>query len=277
MSAPTSNDADRRASLPKPSPTPEGRIWLRDLPLPPEVVPEIEKECRRRWFWQRTEYRRDLEKECKLQWYFGGHFVAYLTSPEGHAVVGMDYDSPEDFQQIVNPLTDEERDRLVHGYIFPWNDKNGIVLGLTETGVPKPRTATPPVPVPTALPTPEGRVWLRDLPMPAELVPIIDECCSPDWFWQRAKHRRYLENRFKLEWYFGGHYVEYLITPQGYAVVAVDDLSEGGFHRLRDQLPVEERDQLRGEAVSRWNEPRLSSVYQGLYDHPDPTNSENGR
>ena len=53
MSAPTSTDVDRLASLPKPSPSPEGRIWLRDLPLPPELVPIIEDYCKRFWFWER--------------------------------------------------------------------------------------------------------------------------------------------------------------------------------------------------------------------------------
>jgi hypothetical protein len=40
MNAPTS-DTDRLASLPKPSPSSEGRIWLRDLPLPANTAKDL--------------------------------------------------------------------------------------------------------------------------------------------------------------------------------------------------------------------------------------------
>jgi hypothetical protein len=107
--------------------------------------------------------------------------------------------------------------------------------------------------LPKPSPTPEGRIWLRDLPLPADLVPIIDEWCRERWFWQRARYRRYLEEELKLQWYFGGHYVSYLITPHGYAVLTLDDMSEGATHRLRNQLPAEERDQLRSDLVQKWD------------------------
>src|SRR5260370_31569077 len=119
--------------------------------------------------------------------------------------------------------------------------------------------------MPKPSPTPEGRIWLRDLPVPAEMLPYIEDYCKGCWFWERAKRRRRIEEDLKLQYYFGGHEVYYLATPKGRAVIQVDNVEEGGYHRLRDQLPVEEPDQLRSRPVERWNaEGRLPSSYQGL-------------
>ena len=116
-----------------------------------------------------------------------------------------------------------------------------------------------------SLPKPslENRIWLRDLPTPPELVPVIEEYCRRFWFWERAAQRRSVAERYKLQWYFGGHHVSFLVTPHGYAVLKLDDVSEGSTHRLRVQLPVEERDQLRNWFIEKWNdaEPLLTIRY----------------
>jgi hypothetical protein len=116
--------------------------------------------------------------------------------------------------------------------------------------------------LPKPSPTPEGRIWLRDLPLPAEALPYVEEYCRRFWFWERAAARRRVEEDLKLQYYFGGHDVYYLATPKGLAILHLGLLGEGGFHRLRDQLPVEERDQLRLRPVEKWNsEAPLPSCY----------------
>jgi hypothetical protein len=133
MSTPTSTNADRLASLPKPSLTPEGRVWLHDLPLPPELVPELEYQCQRYWFWQRAKYRRFHEDELKLQWYFGGHLIYYLWAPTGIAVVSVGGPTGEGaFHRFRDQLPVAERDQLRSEYVFPWNDDVSLCPAMWE-------------------------------------------------------------------------------------------------------------------------------------------------
>ncbi len=117
--------------------------------------------------------------------------------------------------------------------------------------------------LPAPSPTPEGRIWLRDLPLPAEAVPHVEEYCRRFWFWERSEARRRVEEDLKLQYYFGGHCVYYLATPKGIMVIQLDDLQEGAYRRLRDALPAEERDQLIMLPVEKWNaEAHLPSIYE---------------
>jgi len=102
-------------------------------------------------------------------------------------------------------------------------------------------------------PSPENRVYLRDLPTPTELVPEIEDYARRHGGWfRRAKERRYAENSLKLRYYFGGHLVAYLRTPDGYAIVALDSLGECMYESLRNVLSTEELAQLHMTVVVPW-------------------------
>jgi hypothetical protein len=119
MSAAESRPIDRAASLPKPSHEPDKRIYLRDLPTPTELGPEIERYVRRYGGWfRRAKCRRWAENHFKFRWYFGGHCVAYLHAPDGIAILMLDYPHEEGIhRKIRNSLPENEREQLRCEYV----------------------------------------------------------------------------------------------------------------------------------------------------------------
>jgi len=83
---------------------------------------------------------------------------------------------------------------------------------------------------PTAIaPVPEGkpqRVRLRDLPTPSE-VRAEAERCFQKYGWGGKKNRRELEERLKLQFYYGGEAVYVLRTPEGPVVIPIEEHYKG--------------------------------------------------
>src|ERR1700712_5421042 len=122
MSTTESHYIDHAAALPKPSLETGTRLWVRDLPTPPELLPDIEDSVRRYGGWfRRARTRRYAEKSLKFAWYFGGHFVAYLYSPEDYPILLVDCPHEEGiYYKIRNQLPPEEREQLRLEVVVPY-------------------------------------------------------------------------------------------------------------------------------------------------------------
>jgi hypothetical protein len=97
------------------------RVKVRDLSTPAVVAEEVTKYCRRLGFWRRK-YVRQAEDMIKLQYYFGGQYVAYLSTEDGPVVVAAgDLDSDAFDRQLACLTPEERRAALLHA-VDPWND-----------------------------------------------------------------------------------------------------------------------------------------------------------
>jgi hypothetical protein len=104
-------------------------------------------------------------------------------------------------------------------------------------------------------PRPGVRVYVRDLPTPPEVAEAV-ELCSKSLI-KGGETRQEVEDRFKLEYYYGGRVVAYVYTAQGIAVVATEDMTQEEYDAAKAQVTSTERSRLCAAVPPVWNEPIL--------------------
>jgi hypothetical protein len=103
------------------------RVSVRNLPLTDELTREIQAQRRRLGVWRRK-YVQEMEDELKLRYYFGGKYVAYLTSEHGPVVVAAGQLESAAFDEQLAWLSPEERQRAVLDAVDRWNDQTSLIL-----------------------------------------------------------------------------------------------------------------------------------------------------
>jgi hypothetical protein len=103
-------------------------VLLRDLPLPPEIVPDVEAYCRK-YRLRKARERQEVEEECKLQYYFGGDLVLVLDTLEGGKVVAAGELDSDEFTAQFEGLSPEVRREAVRCAPWPW-DSDVSCMGL---------------------------------------------------------------------------------------------------------------------------------------------------
>jgi hypothetical protein len=105
-------------------------------------------------------------------------------------------------------------------------------------------TATATEPVSAPKPPEEGRQLrqrLRDLPTPPAVATFAQKWCGRVGLFGR-KARQDLEERLKLQHYYGGTWIAYLRTDEGPVIVAAaDSLNDPSFDRQLSFLTADER------------------------------------
>ncbi|HYV39616.1 MAG TPA: hypothetical protein VE988_28265 [Gemmataceae bacterium] len=85
------------------------------------------------------------------------------------------------------------------------------------------------------------RQCVQHLPIPPEVAAEAERFCTRLSLW-KTKNRREVEERMKLQHYYGGKWIAYLRTGEGLVVVAVaDDLKDPAFDQQLSGLTGEER------------------------------------
>jgi hypothetical protein len=111
-------------------------------------------------------------------------------------------------------------------------------------------------PTPAALrPRLGERVYVRELPTPPEVAEAVELCSKTKGKW--GETRQEMEDRFKLEYYYGGTVVAYVYTAQGIAVVATEDMTQEEYDACKAQVTPAERSKLRAAVPPVWNEARI--------------------
>src|SRR5260370_14371527 len=93
---------------------------------------------------------------------------------------------------------------------------------------------------------------MKDLPTPPEVVEAVELCCQEKGNW--GETRQEMEERFKLDYYYGGTVVAYLRTAQGLAIVATEDMTQAEYDAAKARLTPAERAKLRAAVPPVWNE-----------------------
>jgi hypothetical protein len=129
-----SSEQKTEPTPPEPAASPPKRerppvpVLLRDLPLPPEVVPHLDAYCRR-YRLRKPKERQEVEEELKLQYYFGGDYVLVLETREGGQVVAAGDVGSEEFGAQFESLSPTVR-REAYWWAPPvWGDETAS-LGL---------------------------------------------------------------------------------------------------------------------------------------------------
>jgi hypothetical protein len=108
------------------------------------------------------------------------------------------------------------------------------------------------------------RQRLRDLPVPPEVAARAKKRCKELWLWGK-RARQELLDQYLFQWYYGGKYVGYLVTPEGRVVVAVGwGLLDEAFDRQLAFLGAEERRNCILDAVDPWDDDRSIILSLGL-------------
>lgn len=119
----TDQKTTESVSAPSPETAPSvsdrsGWIFLRDLPVPPELAQVITERCRRYSFWERKLKRWEAD-EAKLQYHFGKKVVGLLQTPEGWAVVSVGTSADDAFWKPIHALSRADRQHSHVRYISP--------------------------------------------------------------------------------------------------------------------------------------------------------------
>jgi hypothetical protein len=102
------------------------RQRLADLPTPPEVAARVQSSCKRLGLW-RTKYVQEVENQLKLQYYYGGQWVAYLSTEEGIVIVAAGRPDSDAFERQLSLLSTEERYSAVRTLPSLWNDPDSQI------------------------------------------------------------------------------------------------------------------------------------------------------
>jgi hypothetical protein len=102
------------------------RVRLRDLPIPPEVIEDVN------YWYTRTggggkKRRQEIEEEFKLQYYFGGQAIYVMSSAEGTVVIPIPecLSGTPDLRYFL--FTAEERQRVCSTVPSRWNGTDSII------------------------------------------------------------------------------------------------------------------------------------------------------
>lgn len=87
---------------------------------------------------------------------------------------------------------------------------------------------------------PGQRCYVRDLELTPELQRDLELICQ-DSGYRKARDQQRVEDEIKLQYYFGGLDIAYLVTPRGPAVVAAGDCSTNAYREALDALSPQER------------------------------------
>ena len=82
--------------------------------------------------------------------------------------------------------------------------------------------------------------YVRDLELTPDLRHEIETLCRLQRYW-RARDRQWVEDEMKLQYYFGGLDIAYLVTPNGPAVAAAGTFGTEAFVRLLNALSPSDR------------------------------------
>jgi hypothetical protein len=85
-----------------------------------------------------------------------------------------------------------------------------------------------------------GWHYLKDMAEPPELAQAIEETCRKHRY-RRPADRQFVADEYKMQYYFGGRDIAYLVTPKGRAVVAVGEMNTEAFTAALARLTPEER------------------------------------
>jgi hypothetical protein len=99
------------------------RVRLRDLPMPPEVIEEAKKWCKKN-----RRDRRNTEEELQLQYYFGGQAIYVVRTKDGSVVIPIveRYRGTEGLRYVL--LTPKERSEACYTIPSRWNDDVSEIL-----------------------------------------------------------------------------------------------------------------------------------------------------
>lgn len=103
------------------------------------------------------------------------------------------------------------------------------------------------------------RVRLRELPTPQAVV-RERERRRREYDWQGRAGRQEIEDRLKLEFYYGGQTVYVLSTPQGLVVVPIPERYKDEADLRYVLLTAQERRSACLETLPPWNEPVRDSL-----------------
>ncbi len=96
-------------------------------------------------------------------------------------------------------------------------------------------------------------VWLRDLTLPPDVQEHVQRRCRIRRFSSTVDRRR-LEEEVKLQYFFGGLGVGYLVTESGRVVVAVGPWYGDELDRQLDSMGIAQRREVVLDCPARWNE-----------------------
>ena len=81
---------------------------------------------------------------------------------------------------------------------------------------------------------------IADLPTPPDVLAYAEECKKKEWL--RKQEFEDLVDQLKLQYYYGGWHVRYLLTKQGRVVVVIDEDGDvEGYRRKVQALPPDVR------------------------------------
>ena len=102
---------------------------------------------------------------------------------------------------------------------------------------------------------------LKDLPIPPELANVIQQEMARCPFFFKRRWQRWVEEEYKLQYYYGGKEVLYMDTPEGRVVVAAGSVEEVG--AAFRQLPPQESGKVVVYSPTPWDEVVISGP---IYD-----------
>jgi hypothetical protein len=152
-------------------------------------------------------------------------------------------------------VVDRANNRLY--VLLPREQYNAIVQALPKQAAPQAEAQERP-------PVQPLRQRLNDLPTPPEVTERARQRCKELGliFWRRSRLAQE-EERFKLEYYYGGQWIGYIQTKEGKIIVAAGSLDEA-FDEQLAYLSPEERVQVHLYPVFRSHDPNNETLILGM-------------
>jgi hypothetical protein len=110
----------------------------------------------------------------------------------------------------------------------------------------------PPISPDTKATVPPKRQPLSELAMPPEVAREAEAICKR-YGYRKGRNRQEVEEELKLQYYYGGQHVAYLVTPAGLVVVAAGNIESEAFRKTLEGLSREEHQKLIIYSPSPWN------------------------
>ncbi len=107
---------------------------------------------------------------------------------------------------------------------------------------------------------PGERCYVRDLDFPPELQQDLEIICQRSGY-RKTRDRQWVEDEIRLQHYFGGWDIAYLVTPNGPAVVAAGTFDTEAFIRSLSALSPSDRRAVIFHCPEPWNnQDRIATI-----------------
>lgn len=106
---------------------------------------------------------------------------------------------------------------------------------------------------------------LDDLPTPPQLRHAAEAYCKREGI-RRKRHKRWVEQQFKLRFYYGGQNVICVDTPEGRRIIAHGIPGRGELRSVLERLPPQQRAKAVIIPVESWGDDTVSTSSTFLHD-----------